>query len=323
MGSFQYGKAWESRMILSPHADHGGWPALAGRGDPPADRNAAAAVVGGLWRRQHAAQPGATLPDGSIRPEEEAVLKGIAPWMQKYGRAIHRTRGGPWVNGSWGGSTHRGNRVFLHVFTPGDQPLRLRALQQLVVAAATIDGTDIPFAQAGGVVSLTIPAEARDPHVTVVELTLDQPVTGPLDGDALVDPIETDPPGTLVLAPAAARLQGGLQAQVREGVASIGYWGNREGTAEWDVGINSPGTYQVRLSLSNPRSGSKLKLEIAGQTLTVDVPNTGNHDVYRTVDAGRLTFPNAEQAVLRVSVADQATWRPANIRHVKLVPSNR
>ena len=60
----------------------------------------------------------APLPDGSIRPEEAAVLAGIAPWMKKYGRAIHGTRGGPWVNGPWGGSTHRANRVFVHVFTP-------------------------------------------------------------------------------------------------------------------------------------------------------------------------------------------------------------
>ena len=77
------------------------------------------------------------------------------------------------------------------------------------------------------------------------------------------------------------------------------------------------------MSLSNTAPGARLKLEIAGQTLTVEVPDTGNHDVYRTVEAGQLTFPNAEKAVLRVSVADKTTWRPANIRHVKLVPSNR
>ena len=322
MGSFQYGKAWESCMILSPHADHGGWsyrPGGVTRSLTETLRLLSSAVCGDGNMLLNLAP----LPDGSIRPEEESVLKGIAPWMKKYGRAIHGTRGGPWVNGAWGGATHRGNRVFLHVFNPGDAPLLLRPLPQQVVAATTIEGTALPFEQTDRVVSLTIPAEARDPHVTIVELILEQPVTGPLTGPAFIEPMDDDPPGTLALHPSAARLQGGLQAQVRDNVPSIGYWGNPEGSAEWDVGISSPGAYQVRLSLSNTAPGARLKLEIAGQTLTVEVPDTGNHDVYRTVEAGQLTFPNAEKTVLRVSVADKTTWRPANIRHVKFVPSNR
>ena len=88
----------------------------------------------------------------------------------------------------------------------------------------------------------------------MLKFTLDQPVTGPLEGPALADQVEDDPTGTMVFAPAAAKLEGGLQAQERAGVSSIGYWGNPDGSATWDVGINSPATYQIRLSVSNTRA---------------------------------------------------------------------
>ena len=129
MGAFQYGRAWESCMILSPHADHGGWsyrPDGDTRSLTETLRLLSSAVTGDGNMLLNLAP----LPDGSIRPEEEAVLKGIAPWMKKFGEAIHGTRGGPWHNGSWGGSTHRGKIVYLHVFEPGDEPLNLRALPQ-------------------------------------------------------------------------------------------------------------------------------------------------------------------------------------------------
>jgi hypothetical protein len=322
MGSFQYGRAWESCMILSPHADHGGWsyrPDGVTRSLTETLRLLSSAACGDGNMLLNLAP----LPDGSIRPEEEAILRGIAPWMRKHAPAIHGTRGGPWVNGSWGGSTHRGSVVYVHVFEPGDSPLQLRALPQRVVAATLLGGAPAPFQQTDRAVSLTIPREGRDPHVTIVKLTLAEPVAGPLDGPALAEAAEDDPPGTLVFAPAAARLDGGLRAQERHGVASIGYWTNPEGSATWDVGISSPGTYQIRLSLSNPEPGAKLRLEIGGRSFIVEVPDTDDHDSYRTAEAGAVTFRNAERTTLRVTVADKGAWRASNIRHVKLVPSNR
>lgn len=321
MGAFQYGRAWESCMILSPHADHGGWsyrPDGVTRSLTETLRLLSSAVTGDGNMLLNLAP----LPDGSIRREEEAVLKGIVPWMKKYGEAIHATRGGPWHNGPWGGSTHRGKVVYVHVFEPSDEPLNLRALPQKVTAATTIDGTPVSFKQTNSAVALTIPKSARDPHVTVLKLTLDEPVSSPLDGPAIADQVEDDPTGTLVFTPRAARLEGGLQAQERAGVSSIGYWGSPDGSATWDVGINSPATYQIRLSVSNNEPGAKLLIEIAGKSFTVEVPDTDNHDSYKSVDAGKITFPNAEKTTLRVSVADKGNWRPTNIRSVKLIPSN-
>lgn len=321
MGTFQHGRAWESCMILSPHADEGGWsyrPDGKTRSLTETLRLLSSAVTGDGNMLLNLAP----LPDGSIRPEEEAVLKGIVPWMKKNAEAIHGTRGGPWENGNWGGATYRGKQVYVHIYQPDDKPLELRGLPERVLAASSMDGKPVPFKQSANVLSLEVPASIRDPHVTIIKLTLDRPVSGMLPGPAFADHVESDVPGTLALAPAAAHLEGGLQAQERDGVTSIGYWANPEGSATWDLGIDSPATYQIRITAANPSAGAKLLVSVGDRTFTVEVPATASHDDYQSLDAGKITFTNAEKTTLRLAAADKGSWSPVNIRSVKLLPSN-
>ncbi len=102
----------------------------------------------------------------------------------------------------------------------------------------------------------------------------------------------------------------------------MGYWGSPDGSAIWDVGINSPATDQIRLSVSNNEPGAKLLIEIGRKSSTVEVPETDNHDSYKSVETGKITFSNTGQTTLRVPVTDKGTWRPTNIRSVKMLPSN-
>lgn len=52
-------------------------------------------------------------PDGTLAHDQVAVLEGIGAWLQKYGKAIYDTRGGPYKPGAWGVSTRRDNKVYL------------------------------------------------------------------------------------------------------------------------------------------------------------------------------------------------------------------
>ena len=114
---------------------------------------------------------------GEFRPEEVAIAKGMGAWLKKYGAAIYGTRGGPFTNGKWGGSTHRGNKVYLHVFDwPADQ-LHLGALPQKITQARVLPGgAEVAVTQTVRGLDVSVPAAQRDHPVTVIELTLDQPV---------------------------------------------------------------------------------------------------------------------------------------------------
>jgi hypothetical protein len=163
-------------MILSPTPQHDGWSYRSNGKTRPLDeciRMLASIASGG----------GNLLlnfgPDqfGEFRPEEVAIAQGMGAWLKKYGAAIYSTRGGPFTNGNWGGSTHRGATVYLHVFDwPGDT-LRLGGMPQKITKASVFPGgTDVAFAQTARGVDVTVPVAQHDSPVTVIELTLDQPV---------------------------------------------------------------------------------------------------------------------------------------------------
>ena len=323
MGAFQHGRAWESCMILSPHPDHGGWsyrPEAVTRTLTETLRLLSSCVTGDGNMLLNIAP----LPDGSLRPEEQSILEGIAPWMDRYREAIYTTRGGPWINGTWGGSTYRGATVYLHLFEPDDGPIELNALPQSVLAVTTIDGTPIPFAanEDRGTVSLEVPAEARDPHVTIVKLTLDGEVTGVLYGPARANETDLVVPGTLTFAPLEATRTGTVEATGDGAGARLTHWTDPKSTASWPLEIDSPGTYRIELTSSAQRAGATLAVRCGTQNTYVHVPGTGGFGNFQTYTAGNVTFPNAEKLRLTLAPVDHASWQPIDVKAVRLIPAN-
>ena len=60
------------------------------------------------------------MPNGKIQPEFVQRLKEMGEWMKKNGESIYGTRGGPIAPRSWGVTTQRGNKIYLHVLHPQD-----------------------------------------------------------------------------------------------------------------------------------------------------------------------------------------------------------
>jgi len=115
-------------------------------------------------------------PDGQLDPAQVARLHEIGLWMDTYGESIYGTRGGPWLPGDYGASTHRGNAVYLHVLhRPADGVLVLPALGATVARASLLHGSAVTeFEQKSNSLRITLPAEnAID---TVLKLELTQPL---------------------------------------------------------------------------------------------------------------------------------------------------
>ncbi len=176
IGRMNLKRDWESCMILSPTPQGDGWSYRSAGKTRPLDeciRMLASTASGGgnlllnLGPDQY----------GEFRETEVAIVKGMGSWLRKYGEAIYGTRGGPFTNGKWGGATHHENKVFLHVFEWLGDRLRLGAIPQKVISARVLPGgAAIVCVQNNGNVEVTVPPNQRDHPVTVVELTLDQPV---------------------------------------------------------------------------------------------------------------------------------------------------
>jgi alpha-L-fucosidase len=114
--------------------------------------------------------------EGTIPPESVERLRAIGAWLKINGEAVYGTRGGPIRVGSWGGSCHKGNKIFLHVCTWPTGRLALDPLPYKVIAARTLTGAPVTFHQDKKEFTVQVAQADRSAPVTVVELTLDQTV---------------------------------------------------------------------------------------------------------------------------------------------------
>ena len=118
-------------------------------------------------------------PDGSIPPKVKAVYLGIGKFLKEYGQSIYNTRGGPYKPGHWGGSTRRGNKVWLHITErwPGGK-LELPPLPAKIVTCKVLTGGKAKFKQNDKRVLITLDPKYHVIPDTIVELTLDRDVMG-------------------------------------------------------------------------------------------------------------------------------------------------
>jgi alpha-L-fucosidase len=114
--------------------------------------------------------------DGTFTDAEAKVANAMGQWLKSYGEAIYGTRGGPYKNGEWGGSCHKGKKLYLHVFEWPEEGLKLGALPAKVLSARTLGGGAASVSQTAQNLVVNVAPADRVAPVTVIELTLDQSI---------------------------------------------------------------------------------------------------------------------------------------------------
>lgn len=120
-------------------------------------------------------------PLGDFPYQEKLIAKSMSAFTEKYGKAIYATRGGPFTNGIWGGSTHKANKIYLFVKSwENDQinlaplPIKIKQINLLVGAKM------LKYSQTDQRISITVPKALRDTFYTVLELTADSIISDSL-----------------------------------------------------------------------------------------------------------------------------------------------
>lgn len=112
-------------------------------------------------------------PDGRIEPLQVERLKEIGGWLERYGRSIYGTRGGPWTPTARLASTRRGRVIYLHVLEWSGSTLVLPPLPRRIIRSSLLTGGAAEVTQNDEGVKIIVPAEARNQPVTIVQLDLD------------------------------------------------------------------------------------------------------------------------------------------------------
>jgi alpha-L-fucosidase len=117
------------------------------------------------------------MPTGEIEVRQADRLREVGGWLKVNGEAVYGTRGGPFLPGSWGVSTHRERNVYVHVLRwPTDDALVLPALERRIVGASVVGvGGAAEATQSAAGTTIRVAAAHRQPIDTVVRLELDGP----------------------------------------------------------------------------------------------------------------------------------------------------
>ncbi|MHB8519761.1 MAG: alpha-L-fucosidase [Limisphaerales bacterium] len=112
---------------------------------------------------------------GAIEPRQVARLKEMGQWLRRYGQSVYQTRGGPFKPGAWGASTHKGRRIYLHIFQCPPEGLTLPPIGKRITSCKVLTGGKAEVKQTGQGLTVIIPEHYRQDLDTVVELKLDGP----------------------------------------------------------------------------------------------------------------------------------------------------
>jgi alpha-L-fucosidase len=112
-------------------------------------------------------------PDGTIQPEFVERLTEVGTWLGEHGEAIYGTRGGPITPRPWGVTTHKGNRIYVHVLDWKDSLLPLPSPPGKIAGIHTFKGdATVPFRRDKDGLILRWDPSRADPIDTILVIEL-------------------------------------------------------------------------------------------------------------------------------------------------------
>ena len=110
-------------------------------------------------------------PEGTIQPEFEERLRAIGAWLRVNGESIYGTTYGPLQNLAFGRTTAKGKTIYLHVFEWPSGNVELSGLTRQVSEVRLLaGGKPLKYRQAGAVLTVEVPAQPPDPHMSVLAI---------------------------------------------------------------------------------------------------------------------------------------------------------
>jgi alpha-L-fucosidase len=174
LGKFQNDRPWETCMTLVQTADNAGWsyrPDGKVRSYDECIRSLVSCATGD-GNLLLGAGPA---PTGEIPADQATRLREIGQWLKKYGESIYGTRGGPYHNGEWGGSTYKDNKIYLHIAKWKGNKIELPALKSKIIRVTSLtDPQSVPALTVNGnTITITVDTKTQDKLDTIIVLELE------------------------------------------------------------------------------------------------------------------------------------------------------
>ena len=186
LGGFDSTRPWESCMTVT-EAPGGGW-SYRPDGRIKTVEESVMYLINNVINDGNLLYNIGPMPSGELNEDHAQVFRETGEWLKPYSEAVYHTRGGPYINQKWGGSTYRTNddgtqTIYLHVSPllnnsiPEGRSLQLDfpSNGQVYCSAELVkDGTSVEFEWNEDGYLLTLPAGMEwDEWDTVIRLNPD------------------------------------------------------------------------------------------------------------------------------------------------------
>jgi hypothetical protein len=208
--------------------------------------------------------------DGRIDPRDVAILNSIGQWMNVNGESIYGTSTTPLPLQSWGTSTLKKNKLYLHVFQrPANNQLVVGGLKSNLTKAyllADLSKKELKSKRLNNLdLVLYLPEKAPDAVNSII-------VIETIDGK-----IETDSVRLLTGEKFVQRLlafdasQKGEGFRYGDGKADRFYiegWNKKDQTLRWNFRINEPMSFQAKLKyIAVAEGGGQIQMRLNGNII--------------------------------------------------------
>ncbi len=314
IGKFQVESDWESCMTMTKCVDGGGWsyrPDGKTINLSECIRTLVSCVTGGGNLLLNVGP----MPTGEIMPDQVQNLKEIGKWLAKYGQAVYGTRGGPYVSGRWGGTCYSGNKVYLHVFEWRGDNLSLGPMKEKIVGAKVLTGGEAKVTQTDKGVDVILPKSQQDTVDTIIELTLDRPVSE-VQKVAAERPLSDEPAcGTIISE--GAMVSGGTERADKNGTGAALFKAERPANNGMVIRTKQDVAPSVVIDLGKVKQATGVRIEsqpISHAEVTISVSEDGTS--WTTVATADSLVPVWEKLVTQLQAGAEVPGRKT--RYLKL-----
>ncbi|WP_084490241.1 alpha-L-fucosidase [Niabella ginsenosidivorans] len=259
--------------------------------------------------------------NGEMAPEDEVILKGIGNWMQKNGESIYGTKATPLPLQSWGVSTARPGKLYLHVFNyPTDGKLHvggvLSACKSAYLLTDRSKSLKISRSDKKDVV-IELPGTAPDTINTVVVLELAIPEK--FDAVRYLAP---NIPLTRMLAfDATLNGKGFGFGDGKTNRYYVSGWKSATQTIDWNFRNETAAAYRVVLKrIRDTNTGGTCSILLDGKLLATEkIEPTIKGEQIEDRELGTIILkPGVHQLLMQpVAISGQELMRPLELQLIK------
>lgn len=259
---------------------------------------------------------------GEMDSKDVSILKGVGAWIDKNKESIYKTTASPLPLQSWGVTTLKNNKIYLHVFnwpadgrlivggikSPVSKAYFLTDLQKKNLKIISINAKDI---------NIVVPHNAPDTMNTVIVLEM----KGDIKTDS-VRLVQNNVPTRLLAFDATLSGKGFGFGDGKSNAYYVDGWKSKDQKISWTFRTNEATTFKVFIKyVATPESEGTYKIDVGSNSFKEKVFSSASGNKIFTEDIGTIKLP-AGQNEITITPIDITKPELMKLLEVQLIPAD-